>query len=103
MESLDHAGELGTTVKKKLIDFFDPATGGIDKDGWALGSNPSQDDITLALVDAPHLVSFKNVKLYEFAADASEQPWPDRLKPTELAMLADDPIRIQFETAEVVI
>ncbi len=103
VEALDQAGALGRYVKERLADFFDTTTGGIDRDGWALGLSPSEDDIAFALLDAPYLDSIEDVTLREMASDESEGPWPDTLKPTELAMLAKDPIRIQFETAEVVI
>jgi hypothetical protein len=98
--SLDKAGALGTWVKKKLERFFDTATGGIDEVGWQLGANPSEDEIAFALLDAPDLESIKNVTLHEIAADDRQQPWPALLKPTELAMLDEDPLRIHFETDE---
>ena len=98
--SLDKAGALGTWAKAKLERFFDTSTGGIDEDGWQLGANPSVDDIAFALLDAPDLESIENVSLYEIADDEREQPWPALLKPTELAMLDKDPLRIDFETAE---
>jgi hypothetical protein len=101
VERLDYAGALGRYVTGRLAGFFDTATGGIDKDGWAIGLSPSADDIAFVLIDAPHLDSIEDVTLYEIALDGSEKLWPDTLKPTELAMLAKDSIRIQFETAEV--
>ena len=101
--SLDKAGALGIWVKEKLQHFFDSSSGGLDKDGWHLGATPSEDDIAFALLDAPDLESIKNVTLYEIAADDREQPWPALLKPTELAMLDKDPLRIHFETDEVMI
>jgi hypothetical protein len=101
VERLDHAGALAQYITGKLTDFFNTATGGIDKDGWALSLSPSADDIAFVLLDAPHLDSIEDVTLYEIALDGSEQPWPDTLEPTELAMLHDDWLRIQFATAEV--
>jgi hypothetical protein len=99
--TLDHAGALSRDVKVQLAGLFDTATGGIRKEGWALGVNPSQDDIAFALVDVPRLEGILNVTLNEVASDDRERPWPQTLKRTELAVLADDPIRITFETAEV--
>jgi hypothetical protein len=98
--SLDKAGTLGNWVQEQLEHFFDTSTGGIDQDGWLLGSSPSEDDIALALLDAPNLESIQNVKLYEIASDDREQPWPTLLKPHELAMLDKDPLRIFFDTDE---
>jgi hypothetical protein len=101
VETLDHAGELGEFVKAQLKRLFDTATGGIDKDGWPLGLNPTEDDIAFALIDAPHLESIADVKRRESAGEGKLAPWPDAIKETEIVMLADDPVRIEFETAEV--
>ena len=101
VETLDHAGALSASVKKKLADFFDTATGGIDKDGWGLGLDPSEEDITFALGDAPFLESIADVKRFEINDDGSVRPWREAPKVNELVMLADDPVRIQFNPAEV--
>lgn len=101
VETLDHAGALGKYVRERIVDFFNTATGGIDRDGWALGLSPSADDIAFALIDAPHLDSIEDVTLYEIALDGSQQPWSGATKPTDLVMLHDDWLRVQFETAEV--
>jgi hypothetical protein len=103
VETLNYAGALTDFVKQQFATFFDTATGGADKDGWALGLNPNEGDIALALIDAPNLESIKHVTLREITDDGQVHPWPEPLKATELAMLADDPVRIQFETTEVMI
>jgi len=102
VDSLDQAGQLSSSVKKKLGEFFDTATGGLDKDGWVLGANPSEEDIALAISDAPYLESIENVNLYEITEDGRELPLAAP-GPREIVMLADDPIRIQFETAEAMV
>jgi hypothetical protein len=103
LETLDRAGEVSTFVKKKLADFFDTGTGGIDKDGWQLAANPSEEDIALAISDAPYLEAIENVKLHEITQDGNELPSLVAPGSREIVMLADDPIRIQFETAEVTV
>ncbi|NOT62068.1 MAG: hypothetical protein HOP19_17785 [Acidobacteria bacterium] len=100
VERLDQAGTLSAFVKQRLESFFDTTTGGTDQDGWALGSNPSEVDIALALLDAPHLESIEGVALQEITDDGNVRPWPKTLKANELALLAADAIRIQFEIAE---
>jgi hypothetical protein len=102
VESLDHAGALTDFVKQQFATFFDPATGGSDKTGWALGLNPNEGDIALALIDAPYLESIKDVKLREITGDGV-RPSLETLKVNQLVMLDDDPVRIQFETAEVMV
>ncbi|HEX6283248.1 MAG TPA: hypothetical protein VFZ71_00175, partial [Pyrinomonadaceae bacterium] len=103
IETLDHAGALGEFVKQQLKSLFDTASGGTDEDGWALGLNPTEDDIAFALIDAPHLESIGDVKLREIVGEEDVRPWPETVKETEIVMLADDPVRIEFETAEVLV
>jgi hypothetical protein len=98
---LDHAGAVSREVKKRLTGLFDPATGGIEKDGWPLGENPTEGDIALALIDTPHLDSLGGVGLGEDRGEGREGSWPETIKSNELVMLADDPVRLQFETAVV--
>ena len=99
--TLDHAGAVAQEVKKRLTGLFDPATGGVDKDGWALGENPTEGDVALALIDTPRLDSIGGVSLREDQRDGREGAWPETIKSNELVMLADDPVRLHFETAEV--
>lgn len=101
VETLDRAGEVSASVKQKLFEFFDTGTGGIDKDGWQLGDRPSEEDIAFAISDAPHLEAIGGVRLHEITEDGNELPALEGGSPREIVMLADDPIRIQFETAEV--
>jgi hypothetical protein len=101
VETLDRAGEVSAAVKQKLLEFFDTGTGGIDEDGWQLGAKPSEEDIAFAISDSPHLEAIGSVKLHEITADGTELPALEGGSPREIVMLADDPIRIQFETAEV--
>ncbi len=103
VESLDSAGALSEDVKKRLVALFDTATGGSDGDGWALGTNPSEEDIALALVDANNLESIAKVTFHEVAGNGLEQAWPATLKPSGLVVLDKDPVRIQFVTSEVMV
>ena len=93
VETLDDAGTLTDFVKKRLAQFFDTATGGLDCDGWPLGIRPTEDDVALALIDAPDLQGIAELKLLESTDDPIEE--------TDLVMLASDPFRIEFDTAEV--
>jgi hypothetical protein len=99
--TLDQAGAVAQEVKKRLAGLFDPATGGADHDGWALGESPAEGDIALALIDTPRLESIAGVGLHEYQRDGRERAWPDTIKPNELVMLAADPVRLHFSTAEV--
>jgi hypothetical protein len=102
VESLDQAGALAKRVKENLAAFFDTAIGGLDRRGWPLGFNPSEEDIALALVDTEYLDGIVEVRLREVGDDGTLRRWSDATAPTQIAMLAADPVRIDFETAEVI-
>ena len=95
--SLDDAGEVANDATKQIVALFDTATGGIDKDGWTLGDNPGEGDIAMALAEIPRLEGIADVALREISDDGTDRPWPEAIKSTELAMLAKDPLRIEFE------
>lgn len=100
--SLDHAGAVARSVKERIAALFDTATGGTDKDGWPLGEAPSEVDIARALADTPRLEGIASVGFREIVRDGAEHPWTEAIKPTELVMLAEDAIRLTFETVEVI-
>jgi hypothetical protein len=102
IESLDRAGALAKRVKEKLTAFFDTMVGGLDQRGWRLGVNPTEDDIALALIDIEYLDGMLDVRLREVSEDGRPARWPDAMAATQIAMLAADPVRIEFETAEVI-
>jgi hypothetical protein len=101
IEKLDDAGQVSKWVKDQLATFFDSTIGGVDKDGWALGLNPTEEDIAYMLINAPHLEGITGVKLFENTGDGVQLPWPETIKPTDIVMLDEDFVSIQFETAEV--
>ncbi len=101
IETLDNAGQVSKWVKDQLANFFDSTIGGVDKDGWPLGLNPTEEDIAFVLINAPRLDGIADVDLFEIKDDGVEAPWPETIKLTDIVTLDDDPVRIQFETAEV--
>jgi len=48
------------------------------------------------------LEGIEQIDLTEITSDGSERPWTGSLQPTELAVLSDDPVRIDFKVVEVV-
>jgi predicted phage baseplate assembly protein len=101
VQTLDQAGDVGRDVKKRLAQLFDNATGGADGLGWPLGQSPTDADIAYALMDLPSLESVADVALRESEGPRSDTAWPQSFKPNELAVLAEDPVRLTFVTAEV--
>jgi hypothetical protein len=101
VETLDHAGAIARAVKERLAAMFDTAVGGLDRDGWALGESPTEGDVVMALLDTPRLESVIGVALSEIRRDGREGEWPGTIGSHELVVLADDPVRLHFETAEM--
>jgi hypothetical protein len=100
--NLDFSGEVSRDAKQRVKDLFDTATGGIAKDGWQLGQNPDPSDIAYVLSDVARLEGIEKLDLTEVASDGSERAWPGSVKPTELVVLSQDPLRIDFNVVEVV-
>ncbi|QDV49900.1 baseplate J/gp47 family protein [Gimesia fumaroli] len=98
--SIDAAGEVAREVKRRLHTYFDSAGGGDEGEGWPVGANPNESDISFALRDTPNLVSIINAHLVEVFNDNDDKPWPEALDGTELALLAKDSVRIQFDMVE---
>ena len=94
VETLDHAGEVSSAVQERIASLFDTAA-------WALGAEPKEEDVALALLDTRRLESLAGVELREVAGDV-ERPWSGAVKGDELVMLDKDPLRLEFETVEVI-
>jgi predicted phage baseplate assembly protein len=100
---LDYAGQVSKWVKGNLTRFFDTSIGGVDGTGWLLGAVPTADDIAFILGGAPNVDSVAEIRLYENVGNGVEKPVPESVKPTDIVVLDDDPVRIQFQTAEVTV
>ena len=99
--AFDDAAALQRFVLDRVKALFDTASGGLDGAGWPLGARPTQEEIAAALILAPNLESIVDMTLYEVLEDGSERPWPTAFKASDLAMLDDDPMRVQFVIGEV--
>jgi hypothetical protein len=97
--TLADSGPLADQAKRALSAFFDPALGGLDGQGWRLGADPAEDDIALALLDAPGLVGIGAVVFEEIAADGA-RPWRHKVARDELVVLAEDGVRTSFVIVE---
>ena len=98
--SLDTSGQLANSAKQRVAQLFDPAAGGLHGVGWPLGATPAEDDIALALLDAPHLEAIEAITFAEIGADGSARPWRGQVRPHQLVMLAADGLRIEFVIPE---
>jgi hypothetical protein len=99
--SLDDAGAVAREARRRIAALFDSATGGVEGGGWPLGANPGEADIAAGLADVPRLQGIAAVELHEIGPDGGARPWPAALKGSELPWLAQDGVRIAFETAGV--
>lgn len=93
--TLDHAGEVSRAVQQRIEALFDTAS-------WALGAEPKEEDIALAVVDTRRLEGLARVQLREVLADGTERSWTRGVKRDELVMLDPDPLRLELETVEVI-
>jgi hypothetical protein len=101
VESLDKAAQVSVDVKVRLEALFDTATGNLTHDGWPLGLNPAEDVVASAIESIPGLASIEDVQFFEIDAKGSKLPWPAQIKATDLVVLADDPVRLEFHSLEV--
>jgi hypothetical protein len=99
VETLADSGRLADQAKRALSAFFDPAQGGLDGQGWRLGADPAEDDVSLALLDAPGLVGMESIVFEEIAADGAVA-WSHHVARDELVVLADDGVRASFVIVE---
>jgi hypothetical protein len=99
VETLADSGRLADQAKRALTAFFDPALGGLDGQGWRLGADPAEDDVALALLDAPGLVGMEAIVFEEIDAGGAAA-WPHHVARDELVVLADDGVRASFVIVE---
>jgi hypothetical protein len=100
--SLDYAGQVSTDVQKRIKALFDTATGGVSGEGWALGAEPSDQDIALKLLSIQRLEGLGDVTLREVLADSVERPWIGAVRRDELVLLDKDAVRLEIKTVEVI-
>jgi hypothetical protein len=63
IEAIEVSGEVSQAVAATIISLFDPATGGLDQQGWPLGVLPTETDIAGALADVPDLLAIETISL----------------------------------------
>jgi hypothetical protein len=100
VQDLDEAGSIARNVRARMATLFDVVAGGADGEGWPLGRSPDASDIALALVDTPLLAGVVDVALHERAGDGSERPWPTSIRASDLVVLRDDALHLDFDTGE---
>ncbi|WP_167238647.1 hypothetical protein [Massilia genomosp. 1] len=98
--TLGGSGQLANYAKAALSAFFDPASGGLEREGWPLGADPLDDDVALALLDAPGLEGIERVSFEEIGPDGAAAPWREAVRPHQLVMLAEDGLRIELIIVE---
>jgi hypothetical protein len=101
VDTLEEAGTLSVAARSALKKFFDPAIGGPSGAGWPLGSEPVGADIAYALDHAPGLAGIGDVTLGEIDDSGHESTWRGSIGKDEIVLLAEDGVRIKFESLEV--
>ena len=103
VQSLDFADAVSRTVNERIRNFFDTLTGGPSQSGWQLGDTPNENRIAAALVDIPNLLNIIHLQCKEIGDHDRIQSWTRVVGPSELVLLDQDPVRIEFETAEALV
>ncbi|QWW71208.1 baseplate J/gp47 family protein [Rhizobium sp. WYJ-E13] len=98
--TLDIAAGVSDTATSRIRAFFDTERGGPNGEGWPLGQSPREEDVAVALLDIGGLDNILDISLIELSGDGSENPWPTGIRANELAMLADDGVRVAFKAKE---
>ncbi|HLK48651.1 MAG TPA: hypothetical protein VKT49_10985 [Bryobacteraceae bacterium] len=97
IQSIDSSGSVGRETTRRLLALVDPATGGLDRLGWPLGTLPTETDISAALDGVPSLESIESVTLAAtFGGAAVQTP-----RPEDLPVITAEDITIQFQTVDV--
>jgi hypothetical protein len=102
VEALDMAADVSVEVKELLTGLFDTTTGNLTRDGWPPGLTPAQDVVASAIRGVDGIASIVDITFVEIDEKGNELSWPDDIKATELVVLADDPVRLEFHSLEVV-
>ena len=97
VRSIEFSGAVELEATTRILNLLDPATGGLDKQGWRLGSIPGDTDIAAVLIDTPNLEAIENVSSNAFFEQAAVQ----KLRPEDLPVASTEDIRIQFKTADI--
>jgi hypothetical protein len=100
VDSLDDAGAVGALVRTKLVTWFDPVAGGARSEGWPMGRSPDASDIALALVDTPGLRGIASIELHEAQDAGRRSAWPATIRASDLIVLRDDAIHLDFASLE---
>jgi hypothetical protein len=85
VDDIARGGEVARSARQAIERLLDPAIGGHEGVGFALGETPSDTDITAALVALPHLEGIRSVTV--LGADGLPL---GTLKPSQLIRLAPD-------------
>jgi predicted phage baseplate assembly protein len=101
VETLDQAAGVSVEVNARLKALFDTVTGNLTQDGWPLGLNPAEDVVASKISDVPGLASTTDITFFEVDAKGNELQWPEQINATDLVVLADDPVRLEFRSLEV--
>lgn len=85
-DSMENAYELSVRTKQLIEQFLDPLTGGIEQDGWRIGSYPrvsqirawlrkNLQDVSIAKIAVTASVEGREIKIMEDIADITENPF----------------------------
>jgi hypothetical protein len=100
VDAIENGGTVARAAADRIAALIDPASGGLDRTGWALGVLPSQGDVAAALADIEHLDGVDAVDFADATQDGETRSPPRPLRPAELVTLARDGVRVVIAVTE---
>jgi hypothetical protein len=97
IRSVEFSGSVDQDVTDRIVNLLDPATGGLDQQGWPLGTLPTETDIAAALIGTPNLEAVESVTISASFNNSVVQT----ARPEDLPIVSPEDIQVQFDVVEV--
>jgi hypothetical protein len=95
--SIEFSGSVDQDVTDRIVNLLDPATGGLDQQGWPLGTLPTETDIAAALIGTPNLEAVESVTISASFNNSVVQT----ARPEDLPIVSPEDIQVEFDVVEV--
>jgi hypothetical protein len=97
IRSIEFSGSVDQEATNRIVNLLDPATGGLDQQGWSLGAFPTETDIAATLIGTPNLEAVESVTI---TTSFNGVPFATA-RPEDLPVASAEDIKIKFEIVDV--
>jgi len=97
VRSIEFSGAVDLEATNRIVNLLDPLAGGLDNQGWPLGSLPTEADIAAILIGTPNLEAVESVTI----TATSDGTAVETARPEDLPITSAEDILVQFELADV--